>query len=75
MTLRALFAKQVYIKLAGDDSAFICTVQRGPFRSKPTEVALDGAVCPPGSEGEPCSLGRAIFLRMRVMTQPQRFFR
>ena len=43
MTLRTLFAKEVYIRLTDDEDTFVCTIQRGPFRSKPAKVSvLDG---------------------------------
>lgn len=55
MTLRALFAKEVYIRLT-EDNTFICTVQRGILRSKPTEVPVIGApVYLDGPDSEPCT--------------------
>jgi len=46
MTLRALFAKEVYIRLTEDNSTFICTVRRGIFGCGPTEVPIEGgAAC------------------------------
>jgi len=74
MTLRALFAKEVYIRLAEDDNTFLCTVQRGPFRSRPTEVPVKEApTCLSGPDNEPCSVRRGIFLRMGVVAQSQKF--
>jgi hypothetical protein len=73
MTLRALFAKEVYIRLAEDDNTFLCTVQRGPFRSRPTEVPVEETpMCLSGPDDEPCSVRRGIFRRMGVVAQSQR---
>ncbi len=41
MTLRKLFAKEVYIRLAEDNRTFLCTVQHGPFRFQPAEVSVE----------------------------------
>jgi hypothetical protein len=39
--MNAPFSKEVYIRLAEDESAFLCTTTYGKFYSKTTEVALD----------------------------------
>ena len=39
--MNTLFARDVYIRLAEDNSAFLCTIKRGRFYSKTTEVALN----------------------------------
>lgn len=42
MTLRTLFEKQVFIRLTGDQTAFICTVKR-PLLSSATRIGVSGA--------------------------------
>ena len=37
--MNTLFAQGIYIRLTEDNSAFLCTIKRGRFYSKPTEVA------------------------------------
>ncbi len=40
MILKALFTREVRIRLADDSSGFICTVRRGPFAAKPAVIPL-----------------------------------
>lgn len=42
MTFEALFAREVYIRLAEDSSGFVCTVRRGRFLSKSTIFGVEG---------------------------------
>lgn len=66
MTLGTLFAKEVYIRLTDDDDTFVCTIQRGPFRSKPAKVSvLDGF------DKEPCN---SHALNPKIPTKTDRFF-
>lgn len=44
--MNTLFARNVYIRLAEDNSAFVCTIKRGRFYSKTTEVALNCQLIP-----------------------------
>jgi len=39
--MNTLFAQDVYIRLAEDNSAFVCTIKWGGFFSKMTEFALN----------------------------------
>jgi hypothetical protein len=39
-TMNTLFAGNVYIRLADDNSGFVCTIRYGKFYSKATEFAL-----------------------------------
>ena len=72
MTLRTLFAKEVYIRLGEDDGTFVCTIQRGPFRSKPAEVSVEVAlVCLDGPDREPCN---SQVLNRKMRTRTNRFF-
>ncbi len=72
MTLRTLFAKEVYIRLTEDDVTFVCTTQRGPFRSKPAEVSVEVApVRLDGRDGEPCN---PHALNRKIRTKTDRFF-
>jgi len=47
------FSKEVYIRLAEDDSAFLCTIKRGRFYSKTTEVALHRELVPEPVDEKP----------------------
>ena len=42
MTFEALFAREVYIRLAEDRSGFVCTVRRGRFLSKSAVFGVEG---------------------------------
>jgi hypothetical protein len=41
MTFEALFAREVYIRLAEDSSGFVCTVRRGRFLSKSAVFGME----------------------------------
>jgi hypothetical protein len=72
MTLPALFAKEVYIRLAEDNTTFLCTVRRGLFRFRPTEVRVEERpVCLSAPDSEPCG---APVLNPKVRARPNRFF-
>jgi hypothetical protein len=45
-TMNTLFAQDIYIRLTEDNSAFLCTIKRGRFYSKTTEVALNCQLVP-----------------------------
>jgi hypothetical protein len=71
--LRNLFAREVYIRLSNDDSAFFCTVQRGLFRSRPAEVPIEKApACVDRPASEPCS---SDLLNPKVQAKTNRFLR
>jgi len=38
--MNTLLRREVYIRLADDESGFVCTVQYGKFHAKATEFAL-----------------------------------
>jgi len=44
--MKRLFAQEVYIRLAEDNSAFACTTKYGRFFSKTTEFVLNYLVLP-----------------------------
>ena len=44
--MNSLFTKDIYIRLADNNSAFLCTIKRGRFYSKTTEVALNCELVP-----------------------------
>ena len=44
--MNRLFAQDVYIRLAEDNSAFACTIKYGRFYSKTNEVALNCQLIP-----------------------------
>ncbi len=44
--MNTLFARNVYIRLAEDNSAFVFTIKCGKFYSKTTEVALNCQLIP-----------------------------
>jgi hypothetical protein len=44
--MNTLFARRVYIRLAEDNSAFVCTTKCGRFYSTTTEVALNRQLIP-----------------------------
>jgi hypothetical protein len=72
MTLRTLFAKEVYIRLTEHDGTFVCTIQRGPFQSKPVEVSVEEApACLDGRDSEPCN---SHVLNLEMRTRTDRFF-
>lgn len=45
-----IFAQDIYIRLADDNSAFFCTVKCGRFSSKTTEFRLNSQVTPEPEE-------------------------
>jgi len=45
-TMNTFFAQDIYIRLAEDSSVFVCTIKRGRFYSKTTEVALNCQLVP-----------------------------
>lgn len=45
-----LFAQDIYIRLAEDNSAFICTIKCGRFSSKTIEFSLNEPVMPEAEE-------------------------
>lgn len=54
-----LFAQEVYIRIAEDNSAFLCTIRRGRFYSKTAEFPLNCQVIPePVDEKTPVPLKR-----------------
>ena len=44
--MNTLFSQEIYIRLTEDNSAFVCTIKRGRFYSKTTEVALNCELVP-----------------------------
>lgn len=57
--MNTLFAQDVYIRLAEDNSAFVCTIKCGRFYSKTTEFALNCQLMPePVEEKVPVPLKR-----------------
>jgi hypothetical protein len=44
--MNTLFSQEIYIRLTEDNSAFLCTIKRGRFYSKSTEVALNCQAVP-----------------------------
>lgn len=63
--MKKLFAKEVFIRLAEDDSAFVCTTKYGKFFSKAAEFALNSQSVPAPEPIEvevPVPLKRRSFL-------------
>lgn len=45
-----LFAQDIYIRLAEDNSAFVCTIKWGRFSSNTVEFSLNEPVIPEAEE-------------------------
>jgi hypothetical protein len=55
--MNSLFTKDVYIRLADDNSAFVCTIKRGGLYAKTTEFGLTCLItAEPADENAPVRL-------------------
>ena len=46
MTFRNLFAREILIRLTENSRGFHCTVRRGPFPAKSSEIPVSGPPAP-----------------------------
>jgi hypothetical protein len=57
-TMNTIFSRDVYIRLAEDDSAFACTIKYARFFSKTTEFLLNCELMPEPVDEPPVPLKR-----------------